>query len=99
MSCVVILSITGFSFRGHDLCLDVTEIYTAGVIDEAEDAYSSGTPGLILLNVFKSFRVNLLLFIFCPLFNRFLSSDYDFVDALVFFVFLLPCRCFSNFKN
>ena len=59
MSFVVILSIHGFSIRGHDLCLDMTEIYTAGVIDEAEDAYSSGAPGLILLNVFKSLRVHL----------------------------------------
>ena len=59
----------------------------AGVV-EAEDTYSSGTPGLILLVLFqeslcKSFFCSFFALIFFTL-----SLDYDSVEMLVFSLLL-----------
>ena len=53
MSIVVKLSLPWIPLVGRDLYLDMTKIYMAGVVDEAEDADPSGTPGLILLYFFQ----------------------------------------------
>ena len=60
----------------------------AGIVDEAEDAYCSGTPGLILLCTFSgSLRVDLLYVSILPYFYGPLSLHYDFVNMLVFSLF------------
>ena len=56
----------------------------AGVVDEAEDAYSSGTPGIILLVLFQE---SLCKSFFCSYFALIilnLSLDYDSVGMMVF---------------
>ena len=88
MSIVVKLSLPWIPLVGRDLYLDMTKIYMAGVVDEAEDADPSGAPGLILLYFFKSFHVNLSFVRFLPLVLSILSSDYDYVDASVTFVYI-----------
>ena len=55
-----------------------------GVVDEAEEVYSSRTPGLILLVLFQE---SLCISFFCSYFALILltlSLDYDSVDMLVF---------------
>ena len=64
----------------------------AGVVDEAEDAYSSGTPGLILLVLFQE---SLCKSFFCSYFVLILltlSLDYDSVEMLVIIVFIYISR-------
>ena len=71
-----------------------------GVVDEAEDAYSSGIPGLILLVLFQEFLYKSFFCLNFALILLTLSLDYDSVEMLVIFfvviykpnpVVILPC--------
>ena len=62
----------------------------ASVVDEAEDSYSSETPGLILL---VRFQESLCKSFFCSdfaLILLILSLDYDSVEMLVFSLLFSP---------
>ena len=67
-----------------------------GVVDEAEDAYSSGTPGLILLVLFQEFLCKSFFCSYIALILLTLSLDYDSVEMLVFSLLLMYTRVFIN---
>ena len=61
----------------------------AGVVDEAEDAYSSGAPGLILLVFFQGVPMQVCFMLLFALCLWILSLYYDLVPTSVFFVVFL----------
>ena len=92
VSIVVIFSVPGFSFR-RATCTWMWHIF-ARLVSSMKQKTLTPPEHLVLFSwTFSRVSVQIfLLFQFCPLLNRFLSSDYGFVDALVFFVFFLNTR-------